>query len=57
MHELVDKLQKDNGLTAEQAKGVLKTITEYVKDKFPMIGGAVDSLFQSDASSDGEDIT
>jgi hypothetical protein len=47
MQELIEKLQKDNGLNEQQAKAVLKTITEYVKDKFPMIGGAVDSLFQS----------
>jgi hypothetical protein len=51
MQELIDKLQQDNGLNEQQAKAVLKTITDYVKDKFPMIGGAVDNLFQSDSSA------
>lgn len=45
MQELLDKLQNVNGLSEVQAKEVLKTITEYVKDKFPMLGGAVDNLF------------
>jgi hypothetical protein len=53
MQDLIDKLKKNNGLNDEQAKGVLNTITEYIKDKFPMFAGAVDSLF--DSSSNGDD--
>ncbi|CAN5334334.1 hypothetical protein BH09BAC2_BH09BAC2_07950 [soil metagenome] len=51
MQELIDLLQKQNNLTAQQARGVLKTITNFVKDKFPMIGGAVDSMFGSEETS------
>lgn len=47
MEELIQKLQNAHGLTAEQSNGILNTITSFIKEKFPMVGGAVDSLFQS----------
>jgi len=55
MQDLIDKLKNNNGLTDEQAKGVLNTITEYIKDKFPMFAGAVDSLFLSGGGGAEED--
>ncbi|MEO9020839.1 MAG: hypothetical protein ABI237_09020 [Ginsengibacter sp.] len=47
MEELIQKLQSLHGLSAEQAHGILNTITGYIKEKFPMVGGAVDNLFPS----------
>jgi hypothetical protein len=47
MEELIQKLQNIHGLTAEQSHGILNTITGFIKEKFPMISGAVDNLFQS----------
>ena len=47
MEELIQKLQNVHGLSAEQSQGILNTITGYVKEKFPMLGGAIDNLFQS----------
>ena len=47
MEELIQKLQSLHGLSAEQSHGILNTITGYVKEKFPMVAGAVDNLFQS----------
>lgn len=46
MQELIDKLQSAHGLTAEQSKGILGTITGFIKEKFPMVSGAIDNLFQ-----------
>ena len=46
MEELIQKLQNLHGLTAEQSHGILNTITGYIKEKFPMVAGAVDNLFQ-----------
>ena len=34
-------------LSAEQSHGILNTITGYIKEKFPMVAGAIDNLFQS----------
>ncbi len=45
MNELVQKLTAEAGLTPEQAKKAIETIAGFVKEKFPMLGGAVDNIF------------
>ena len=45
MEELIKQLQEKHSLTAEQARGILNTITDFIKEKFPMVGGMVDNLF------------
>ncbi len=57
MQELIDKLQNLHGLTNEQSHGILNTITSFIKEKFPMVGGAVDSLFKSDNTAATTDAT
>jgi hypothetical protein len=48
MQELVDKLKAEAGLTDEQAKQAIATIKNFVVDKFPMLEGAVNSMFGGD---------
>ena len=57
MEELIQKLQSVHGLTAEQSHGILNTITGYIKEKFPMVAGAVDNLFQSGTTPSGPGTT
>lgn len=45
MNELIQKLQNDHGLQPEQSHGILNTIKDFIKEKFPMMAGAVDNLF------------
>lgn len=47
MDELIQKLQSVHGLSAEESHKILGTIADYLKEKFPMVGGAIDNLFQS----------
>lgn len=47
MNELVDRLVLEAGLTEPQAEKALETIVNFVKEKFPMLGGAVDQMFTS----------
>jgi hypothetical protein len=47
MNELVERLVKEAGLTPEQAKQAIETIAGFVKEKFPMLGGAVDNIFKA----------
>ena len=47
MEELIKKLQSVNGLSAEQSQSVLQTITGFIKEKYPMVSGAIDNLFQT----------
>jgi len=45
MQELIEKLKQEAGLTDEQAKKAIETIKNFVVDKFPMLEGAVSSMF------------
>jgi hypothetical protein len=47
MQELIDKLKSEAGLTEDQAKQAIETIKTFVVEKFPMLEGAVGSLFGS----------
>jgi nucleoid DNA-binding protein len=47
MNELIERLKTDAGLTPEQAAKAIETITNFVKEKFPMLGGAVDNIFSA----------
>ena len=48
MHELITQLTEKAGITTEQANKALETIKDFVKEKFPMMAGAVDNLFASE---------
>ena len=47
MHELITRLTEKAGITTEQAHSALEAMKEFVKEKFPMMAGAVDNLFAS----------
>jgi|GEM_PF-1763998 len=50
MQELIEKLQNDHGLTQEQSSGILSTVTNFLKEKFPMIGSTLDNVMQNQGS-------
>ncbi len=43
--ELAERLKTEAGLTDEQAQNVLETIKNFVVEKYPMLQGAVGSMF------------
>jgi nucleoid DNA-binding protein len=45
MHELITKIAEEAGISNQQAATALETVKTYVKEKFPMMAGAVDNLF------------
>lgn len=55
MNELIEKLVSQAGVTPEQAIKSLEVIKGFVKEKFPMLGGAVDNILQGPASVAGSD--
>src|SRR5665213_1668076 len=57
MEELIQKLQSAHGLSAEESHKILGTIAGYLKEKFPMVGGAIDNLFQSGTTPTGPGTT
>jgi len=55
MEELINRLKEKAGINDEQAVKALETIKDFVKEKFPMLGGAVDNMFGAAGSgSDNE---
>ena len=55
MEELVNKIMADAGISADQSIKALEAVKDYVKDKFPMMAGAVDKLFESGDKKEEED--
>ena len=45
MNPLIERLVQEANLTPEQAQKAVETIASFVKEQFPMLGGAVDQLF------------
>ena len=46
MDELIARIVKEAGITPEQAQKTVETIAVYVKEKYPMLGGAVNNIFK-----------
>jgi hypothetical protein len=44
MSELIKQIVEKTGVPAEQAQQVLDVVANFVKQKFPQIGGQIDSL-------------
>ena len=51
MKELITRLTEKAGISADQANKAIDTIKEFVKEKFPMMAGAVDNLFAENTSA------
>lgn len=43
--ELIEQLKAKAGLSDEQANKTIETIKDFVVDKYPMLQGAVNSIF------------
>lgn len=50
MDELISRLTEKAGISNEQANKVLETVKDFVKEKFPMMAGAVDNLLATSPS-------
>ncbi len=50
MQDLINSLKEKVGITEEQAIASITHVKEYVKEKFPMVAGAVDNLLNVHAT-------
>ena|SRR5690606_19562517 len=51
MNELITRLTQKAGISNDQAQKAVEAIREFVKEKFPMMAGAVDNLLDGNQSS------
>lgn len=54
MNDLIERLTQQAGISPEQAQKAVEAIASFVKEKFPMLGGAVDQIFTPDGKA-GDD--
>ena len=52
MQELIDKLTEKAGISSEQAHKAIHTIKDFIKEKFPMMAGAVDNFLPGSAPAE-----
>ncbi len=52
MQELIDKITEKAGISSEQAHTAIHTIKDFIKEKFPMMAGAVDNFFPGAAPTE-----
>ena len=51
MNELITRLTEKAGISADQASKAIDAIKDFVKEKFPMMAGAVDNLFAAEQTT------
>ena len=54
MKELIDRIMANAQITVPQAEKALETVKDFVKEKFPMMAGAVDNLFDQAAKKEDD---
>lgn len=54
MDDLVERLTTGAGITPDQAEKVIQTLKDYIVEKFPMMGNAVDSLLAARDKDDND---
>lgn len=52
MQELINRLTEKAGISPDQAHTAIHTIKEFIKEKFPMMAGAVDNFFPGSAPAE-----
>ncbi len=57
MQELINQLIEKAGISQEQAHKAIDTVKDFIKDKFPMMAGAVDNLFPASDSTNAAPAT
>jgi hypothetical protein len=55
MQELINRVTEKAGISKEQATQAVEAIKDFVKEKFPMMAGAVDNLLGQAESTTNTD--
>lgn len=44
MQELINNIASKTGISTDKASEVLETVSEFIKERYPLLAGTVDSL-------------
>lgn len=50
LSELLQKLETEHGIPPAQGSGIINTIIQHIKEKFPQVAGMIDSVLGSQKS-------
>lgn len=54
MQELISRITSQVGISEEQSEKVLSVISDFVKEKYPAVGGMMDSLLSQKAGKENQ---
>jgi hypothetical protein len=54
MQELISRISTEVGISEDQSKKVLTVISDYIKEKYPAVGGMMDNLLSQQGSKGNE---
>lgn len=46
MKELISSISANTGISPDKASEVLQTVSEFIKEKYPLLAGTVDSVLE-----------
>ena len=56
IQELVHSIADNAGLSADKAFEVLQNVSDFIKEKYPLLAGTVDSVLEVDTDSNSNNI-
>lgn len=54
MQELINNIASKTGISTDKASEVLETVSEFIKERYPLLAGTVDSLLDLKPKADSE---
>jgi hypothetical protein len=55
MQDLISRISSEVGISEDQSKKVLTVISDFIKEKYPAVGGMMDNLLSQQGSKDNDD--
>ena len=55
VQDLINQIVEKTGIPADKAQQVLGVVAGFIKQKFPMVGGQIDSVLGTSGNQSGDD--
>ena len=55
MQELISRISEQVGISEDQSKKVLNVISDFIKEKYPAVGGMVENMLSQKGTTGTED--
>ena len=55
MQELISRITTEVGISEDQSKKVLNVISDFIKEKYPAVGGMMDNLLAQSKGNEDDD--